>query len=123
MSEVKWRWRSGEMTLGQVRYELDEEMNFCCGQPELVAQGILELLECYEHIGDFDKMLEIFSRPDVVYFYLYQFSAAEWVEHGSSLPGWLTPLGEAVRAALRKFGPAKILAGSLDLDTGEIFNA
>lgn len=118
-----WAWTDGEMSLGQACYELHDELYFCgCGMPEAVAQLVADVLDAFGEDGhcDYEKATELLRDDGVRYFVYYQLDRAGFAEHGSSVPGWLTPRGSALRTALRRFGAKAAAAAQLDYATGEV---
>jgi|ERR1051325_1295910 hypothetical protein len=101
-----------------------EDMNWCCcGQPELAASLLFDALslakwrfdvsatlrskedfeaanERYEQYRK--RELELMSNDSIAYFVWYTIDAAGLMEHGSSIPGWLTEKGKEMLEALRE---------------------
>ena len=94
-----------------------DDIGMCgCGEPGEVMALVAVLLGCLKSRVDPRDLL-----PYNAIF--YQFDRARLIEHGSSLPGWLTPKGEAFLGALLQFGTGIFdnCDKTLDRSTGEFF--
>lgn len=106
----------GTMTTEQLAVELDW---FCgCGQPEGAAKSLLELLEMFP-LYNSQQEFQNWMPTDWGQRYLFLYAIdhiAEWIEHGGSVGGsWLTPRGEAVRAALRREQKSDVFESLFDM--------
>lgn len=125
MSE-SWTWKSGPMSLAQARYVIETEIGFCgCGRPEDALGLIHRFLGYYnqeaEKTTHFDwNRVSATHESGLIYFILYQFDRVGLIEHGGSVPGWLTEKGLALREALRQQSHEEFFEGHLDLSNGEI---
>ncbi len=106
-------------------FVLEGLMGFCgCGRPDLANEVIFNALR---HIEDLEQIrnrcsnkpgsdpawteelktwnakgVELFGSVGMETLVYYVLDKAELTEHGGSVPGWLTPLGEDVLAELSK---------------------
>ena len=109
-----------------------QKMGFCdTGEPEIVLRLLAEILELYyekkeleeryvkkhergygrflgqikEKTNKIKNILSRYTQNSVYLSYLYWFTAAGLIEHGSSIyASWITPKGEEVYNAIQKHG-------------------
>lgn len=100
------------------RRELRVELEwFCgCGCPEKAARALLKFLRMHPLYESQDELQAIFPDTGFRYLFLYALDHIgeqrdfhnSWFEHGGSIGGqWLTPKGEAIRAALEAEEPTE----------------
>jgi len=110
------------MSHGQAKEIADDLVACGCGMPCDALQMVLDVLETYVGEGFCDsglleqRLLDSGTR----YFVLYQLDRVALIEHGSSVPGWLTEKGRTFRNVLRNMGVEAFDRGILDYSTGEV---
>jgi hypothetical protein len=84
----------------------DREFGACgCGAPEDVAELLRDVLAAVDlDEGKFARLDELIPQSGAQYWILYYVAHLGLTEHGGSVPGWLTPRGKEVLAALRLHG-------------------
>ena len=96
------------VTRQALRVFLDK--HFCgCGNPGAAIEfllGVLRAMNLRDAKGDIDwhnrgdALKKLLPEPGIEYFVLYWLAEHGLSEHGGSVPGWLTPLGEGILTAL-----------------------
>lgn len=99
-----------------------ELMKFCgCGHPDYNLQYIRDVLlhvdrlkqEVWEKITPYDSWnadgKKLFTSDGQEYFTYYVLTERELIEHGGSVPGWLTELGYQVLEELQHLYPKEVI--------------
>jgi len=93
-------------------YYLTEKLNLCgCGMPEKALLFIRDVLAHVQERFDLElpwseteiRRKAILPTYGIEYFTFYMLDDLGLLEHGSSVPGWLTDEGKAVLNLLNKF--------------------
>jgi hypothetical protein len=92
---------------------LCDVFGFCgCGAPDLALDFMCKVLDWIDSRSDLayetwraneDELFH--ENPGIKYTILYMLNDKNLTEHGSGVPGWLTDLGHAVLADLRREEP------------------
>ncbi len=84
---------------------LTEKAGFCgCGQPDEAATFLFSVLDCIDqlqHDRDYSRLDKLIPDPGMRYFILYQLDNLGFLDHGGSVPGWLTQDGRDCLELLR----------------------
>lgn len=92
-------------------HESTDWCGFCgCGQPVmslLCIHNCLRLIEdrhndCYPDYEDWNRACDKIANRQVMYTLWYMLDRLELIEHGGSVPGWLTDKGHKMLLALEE---------------------